>query len=79
MAADSFVIITLESSDDRIAAYAAYHRSMPELRGEAGCPESALDRLAERLVLDLDCVSDDFHRDLIRRALDDVDRVRLGR
>ena len=78
MAADSLMIITVEGSNDRIAVCAAYHRSMPEARGEAGCPESALDRLAERLVLDLDCASDGFHRDLIRRAFADVDRIRSG-
>jgi hypothetical protein len=78
MAADSLVIITVEGSNHRIAAWAAYHRSMPEVRGEADCPESALDRLAERLVLDLDCISDDFHRDLVRSALGDVDRARSG-
>ena len=78
MAADSLVITTVEGTDHRIAVQAAYHRSMPEVRVEAGCPESALDRLAERLVLDLDCVSDGFHRDLIRRALADVDRIRSG-
>jgi len=78
MATDSLVIITVEGSNNRIAVYVAYHRSMPEVRGEADCPESALDRLAERLVLDLDCVSDDFHRDLIRRALVNVVRARSG-
>jgi hypothetical protein len=72
------VIITMEGSNDRIAVYTAYHRSMPEVRGEAEFPEWALDRLAERLVLDLDCVSDDFLRNLIRRALVDVCRARPG-
>jgi hypothetical protein len=75
MAADSIVIITVEGSNHWIAAY---HRSTPEVRVQADCPESALDRLAERLVLDLDWVSDDFHRDLIWRALVDVDRARSG-
>ncbi len=78
MAGDSLMIITVESPSHRIAVYAAYHRRMPEVRAEADSPGSALDRLAERLVMDLDCVSDDFHRNLIRRALVDVCRARSG-
>jgi hypothetical protein len=78
MAADSLVIMTVGGTDPRNPARAAYHRTMPELRVEVGTPELALDRLAECLELNLDFVSDDFHRDVIRRALADVDRARLS-
>jgi len=72
-------VITLASHDHGIVSQTAILRSMPELRASADTAQTALDRLAARLLLSLDCVIDDFHRDLIRRALGDVDRVRLGR
>jgi len=76
---DDSPVITVTGYDHGIAYQAAFHRSVPELRAEAHTPESALDRLAGRLAVGLDCVIDDFHRDLIQRALGDVDRVRLRR
>jgi hypothetical protein len=79
MGADSLVIITVKGSDDRTAATAVYHRSIPEVRAEADTLESALDRLARRLVPGLDYISDDYHRDLVRVALSDIERARSGR
>ncbi len=78
MDADSLEITTVKGSDHRVAALTAYHRRLPEVRVEADTPESALDRLAERLALELDGVSDHYHRGLIRSALGDVDRARSG-
>ena len=78
MGADSLVITTVEGSDHRAAAHTVYHRRLPEVRVEADTPESGLDRLAERLALELDGVSDAYHRGLIRSALADVDRARSG-
>jgi hypothetical protein len=76
---DDSPVITVAGYDQGIAVQTAIHRSMPELRARADTPQSALGQLAARLLLSLDCVIDDFHRDPIRRALGDVDRVRLGR
>jgi hypothetical protein len=78
MDTNSLVIVTLEDTSRQATFQAAYHRSLPEVRVEADCLESALDRLAARLALDLDWISDDFHRDSIQRALAEVEWARLG-
>jgi hypothetical protein len=76
MRADSLVIITVDGSYHQVAVY---HPNMPEVRAEAGCREAAIDRLAEHVARDHDFVSDNFHSNVIRRALADVDRARSGR
>jgi hypothetical protein len=72
-------VITSQGSNHGISFQAAFHRSIPELRATADTAQSALDRLAWSLALNLDCATDDFHRELIQRALDDVDHVRSAR
>src|SRR3954447_6233897 len=53
----------------------AFHSAIPELWAEAETYDSALLLLADRLALSIEYATDDFHREPIRRAIDDVSRL----
>ena len=67
------VIVTNEEcSCHTVHSLAAHHRDLPELRGEGRSPEDAAVRLAEMLSRSLDSVPNDWRREIILHAIEDV-------
>jgi hypothetical protein len=67
-------LILVDSHCDACSTHAfhAYHANFPEMRIEHTTAEGAVHRLIDRLIADLDCISDPSHRETVQSAIDDA-------
>jgi hypothetical protein len=79
MTADTSQVIvgTEEDLFHSVHALSVHHRNFPEVRGKGGSPEDAAARLAQLLSRALDSVPSDWRRDILERAIEDVNAFRL--
>lgn len=67
------VIVTGEHHGGALAhQLSAYHRGVPEVRGEGSCAADAVLRLADLLRVTLDNAPSDWRREIIEQAIADV-------
>lgn len=71
-AADPSRVVVRRGSCTMATCYQAHHRDIPERSADGDTPARAAARLAEELERELANVGDQYHRDLLVRALDDV-------
>jgi hypothetical protein len=67
------VVVTPELHGGALAHnLSAYHRELPEVRGEGSSPTDAVLRLAQLLNRALDNVPHDWHRQIVEQAIADA-------
>ncbi len=66
------IVTTVDQSFHSIHALYVHHRDFPEIQGEGGSPEDAARRLVELLSRTLDNAPSDWRREMIERAIEDV-------
>jgi hypothetical protein len=71
-------VVRVTENRGTMAEIQAHHAAIPEIRGLGRTREEAVAGLFQRLAAVADWAQDDFHRGVVRRALDEIRLVLDG-